>query len=128
MKTLKQALKSEIEKNDKISNELSNLSIEFDKLKEEIKSKDLQIVKNFNDYIQTYEELLKLRNDKGIIIGKTQKPSKKDKKKNNDKDIFDKSYWKSKLNNRTIKIHNMKDYKNQFINKANISKFLMYKN
>ena len=80
MKTLKQALKSEIEKNDKISNELSNLSIEFDKLKEEIKSKDLQIVKNFNDYIQTYEELLKLRNDKGIIIGKTQKPSKKDKK------------------------------------------------
>ena len=67
MKTMKQALKGEIEKNEKLNSELTILSNEFSKLKQELKEKQQQTVKNFNDYVQTYEELLKLRNGMGSV-------------------------------------------------------------
>lgn len=60
-------------------------------LTEELKDKDARLVKTYNDYMSTYEALLKLRKEKGNE--KKPKKAKKEKRKkpekHSDKDIFD---------------------------------------
>lgn len=91
MKSIKQALIIEIEKNNKLTTDSQAIADELEKTKEEVKGKDLQIVKTFNNYMETYEALLKLRNEKG-----TKAQRKKSKKKKKDIDMFKDSTSKPK--------------------------------
>ena len=70
-----------------MSHDIKTISDDLERTRDDLKEKDQQVVKTFNDYMQTYEALLKLRNEKGVVLGKTTK-TKKDKKKEK-KDMFD---------------------------------------
>ena len=52
----------------------------MDTLREEVKEKDQRIVKTYNDYMKTYEDLLNLRNEKTSGTSKSSKKAKKEKK------------------------------------------------
>ena len=75
-RALKQALVSEMDKNSKLTENIQSLNDQLEKLRDEITAKDQRIVKTFGDYMTTYEELLKLRNEKGGAGSKASKKSK----------------------------------------------------
>ena len=69
---------------------MTNLSTEHSKLIKENQDKDERIVKTYADYMETYEALLKLRNEKSEDGNMTKSISKKSKKKKTkNKEIFD---------------------------------------
>lgn len=95
-KTLKQALALELQKNEKLGEDINQLTSKIDKYKEEVEDKDARIVKTYQDYMSTYEALIELRNGKANTERssrknkkekKTNKKAKKD--ENEEKDIFD---------------------------------------
>lgn len=73
---MKHALAGEIEKSKSLELNYDHLSSEHSKLFEENKIKEERIVKLYHDYMETYETLLKVRNQKAEDLAK-----KKDKKK-----------------------------------------------
>jgi hypothetical protein len=84
-------LSQEMSKNEKLAQDVYILSNQMEHLTEELKDKDARLVKTYNDYMSTYEALLKLRKEKGNE--KKQKKPKKEKRKKPEKhsetDIFD---------------------------------------
>lgn len=60
-KMLNKALTKEIQKNEKLAQDLIMMGETINKMNEDLKEKDKRIVKTMADYMTTYEDLLKLK-------------------------------------------------------------------